>query len=79
MKNCNVSQQPLRIEQGLTEDVQEKVKLAAEIFEKYSNEIRATIRFNVPEAASAKVTFYDVTGQQAGVLLDENVHVLSKY
>lgn len=34
---------------------------------------QATIRFNVSEPASAKVTFYDVTGQQADVLLNENV------
>jgi len=37
--------------------------------------VRATIRFNVPEAGPAKVTLYDVTGQQADVLLDKNVQV----
>jgi hypothetical protein len=37
--------------------------------------VRATIRFNVPVAGPAKVIFYDVTGQQADVLLDKNVQV----
>jgi hypothetical protein len=37
--------------------------------------VRATIRFNVPVAGPAKVTFYDVTGQQVDVLLDKNVQV----
>jgi hypothetical protein len=36
---------------------------------------RATIRFNVPAAGPAKVTLYDITGQQVDVLLDKNIHV----
>jgi hypothetical protein len=37
--------------------------------------VKATIRFNVPEAGPAKVTFYDVTGQQADVLLDKEAQM----
>jgi len=35
--------------------------------------VKATIRFNVPAAGPAQVILYDVTGQQADVLLDKNV------
>lgn len=36
---------------------------------------RATVRFNVPATGPAKVTLYDVTGQQVDVLFDKNTHV----
>jgi hypothetical protein len=36
--------------------------------------VKATIRFNVPAAGPAKVTLYDITGQQVDVLLDKNAH-----
>jgi hypothetical protein len=37
--------------------------------------VKTTIRFNVPSNGPAKVTLYDVTGQQTDVLLDKNIQV----